>query len=917
MAVRRRFNVQSQQRLDTPHIRSLESATSNDFDELLRGFVTGEGESFVLRGFEISMSGAVGGAASGLQLIVSEGSIFHGTSAESGTFYVVPSGTTPETLNSTINTKISGAFTPNAANYVGIEYERVVDDATADQIYIWDPTNKNEITKTVPLAKILRYKIVITTSVWASNVLPIAKVTTDVAGNVVDITDQRPMLFRLGTAGYSNPNPAYSYQWSNHSEGRTESSSTSSSNSVNPFHGGDKQIYNMKEWMDAMMSSFKEIKGTNFWYSLNTGGSLVGLRADLGNLVFTGKGSISHDETTAGKINWSQDIYAKFVGGRLTYRVDANPSSSDVILSDDQVAYIKLVREQTVVPNLIWTNASATVTSVGAVSWTSSLVAGDWIKLATEDLTQYYQIQSVDSLSQVTLANVFSGSSTGPSGAKSQYAYGVYQTVAVPSTDRHVKIAARKDVPFDGDHFWIMLRADNGGTKARVYARFIAAEIEQGETRQINDNQTDDILTYIGADDEADSTPLYSTKLGAMQSEETDVTLPAASSITSGQYFLLNSTNDTTEYYVWFNKDGSGGDPAVLGKTPLEITISTGDTDAQVASALQSVVDATTDFDASVALNVVTITNAQVGPATDASNFNVTGLTINVTVQGQGAPNHYIVDSEDLTLSIKRLDDAIFNNAPNTNPQAYDEPYDIAAPVTIGTNIVIPVDSRAANAVKTFTVGQGELEVFLNGQYLRLGSDWTEVGASGSESNTIQIQIALVAGDTLQFRMDATGGGAGGGGGGSGEANDGANIGTGASVYKNKAGVTLNFRRLNAGAGVTITENSNDITIASVPAVALSNVTTITGTNYSASTSNDIILVNCSGADRNITLPTAVGNSGKMIAVKKLDAADQVRIKTLLNETIDGVDGTASYWPIVTQYEVVQVVSDGSAWWVI
>jgi hypothetical protein len=403
MSVRRQGNFLSQQRIDVPHIRAVESAVSNDFDELIKGLIYGEGQSLVIRGFEINLTGAVGAAASGLQMIVADSAIMHGTSRESGTFYVVPAGTTPETLNSTINTKVDGAFTANAVNYIGIEYERIVDDATADQVYFWNPTNKTETSKTTPLARVLRYKIVITTSVWAANVLPIARVTTDVANNVVDVTDQRPMLFRLGTAGRSNPDPSYEYPWSNHVEGRAENPSTSSSSTVSPFRGGDKMIRTDKEWRDAVMSAIKELKGTVFWYSPNIGGSAVNLRADLANTVFTGNSSVSHDAATAGKMNWSGDIIIKLVGSRLQYRIVANPSSSHVVLTDNQVAYINFVRGITIVPNIIFTAGSPTVQSVGAVSWTASLVVGDWVKLATEDDTKYYQILSVDSLSQVTL----------------------------------------------------------------------------------------------------------------------------------------------------------------------------------------------------------------------------------------------------------------------------------------------------------------------------------------------------------------------------------------------------------------------------------------------------------------------------------------------------------------------------------
>ena len=47
-----------------------------------------------------------------------------------------------------------------------------------------------------------------------------------------------------------------------------------------------------------------------------------------------------------------------------------------------------------------------------------------------------------------------------------------------------------------------------------------------------------------------------------------------------------------------------------------------------------------------------------------------------------------------------------------------------------------------------------------------------------------------------------------------GEANTGANVGTGSNVFRDKTGSTLNFRRLQGGSNITVTQQSNDIVIA-------------------------------------------------------------------------------------------------------
>ena len=112
-------------------------------------------------------------------------------------------------------------------------------------------------------------------------------------------------------------------------------------------------------------------------------------------------------------------------------------------------------------------------------------------------------------------------------------------------------------------------------------------------------------------------------------------TCPAASAITGGQYFTFQAGNNGTKYYGWFKKGGVGTDPAVAGRTGVEIDIGASDANTVVATAVQGAIDALSTFSATVLSNVVTATAGTNGEAEDAANFNVgAGFSTLVTTQG-------------------------------------------------------------------------------------------------------------------------------------------------------------------------------------------------------------------------------------------------------------------------------------------
>lgn len=91
-------------------------------------------------------------------------------------------------------------------------------------------------------------------------------------------------------------------------------------------------------------------------------------------------------------------------------------------------------------------------------------------------------------------------------------------------------------------------------------------------------------------------------------------------------------------------------------------------------------------------------------------------------------------------------------------------------------------------------------------------------------------------------------------------------------------------------------------------------VTAVKTSNYNVAATDDLVLVDGTSAFQ-ATLPTAVGYSGKIFRIKRVDQAlaNAVTIGTTSSQTIDG----STTRKLMTQYEQYTVQSDGSNWQVI
>jgi hypothetical protein len=178
---------------------------------------------------------------------------------------------------------------------------------------------------------------------------------------------------------------------------------------------------------------------------------------------------------------------------------------------------------------------------------------------------------------------------------------------------------------------------------------------------------------------------------------------------------------------------------------------------------------------------------------------------------------------------------------------------EITGPVSTSSTLTLPLDSRNSNAARTYLVGNGDIQLYLNGQLLTRGTDYSEDGTPGTQSSTVTILQELVVDDVLVFRdvsRNINIFGTGGGGGAAvlsdlgdvtvtapqagdilqysslnsrfenvaptfGDVNDGANVGGGQEVFKAKNGSDLEFRTLTAGTNISVTTVGDTVQISS------------------------------------------------------------------------------------------------------
>lgn len=534
MSVLERPRITSQQLLTVPIIRSIDAFTAADFQALYANLLTGITSPYIVAGLTINITGSsFSTAASNLTIATANSLILATTSQQVGSLLPI-SGTSADSLNSALNSKIVGSFSANATNYISIDLIREADTTSSDTVYLWNDTQQQTIKRQQYTSTVLDYRIYISTNTPASTQILIAEVVTDSLGIPTAINDCRPLFFRLGSGGIT-PNPFFNYSWP---QGQNENPFSSSSSATNPFVGGDKAIGTFKDWANAVMSSIKQMKGTAYWYqnagSSGGGGSSLLTVDEDANLSYATSpgpppGVMHYNAAVTGDMYWDQPVYIRSVISSQYYKIDSTTLGS-LVLSDGDVSFISLNRYITLSGNLSFSPSlsgipASVITAAGnngaqIVSGTAPVFtgmtsgvgaggtgSGDFIKAITDTNESFNQVVSFFDNTGVTSAAasayyaILNASYTGTTGSLiGEYSQTFYTGSSITKSSR---AAALSIVPL-GSMYWIGFR-DN----TNIYTHWLGS-LRPGEDRQIDNETSNDLLTYIGSPNESTTIPNYS-----------------------------------------------------------------------------------------------------------------------------------------------------------------------------------------------------------------------------------------------------------------------------------------------------------------------------------------------------------------------------------------------------------------------
>lgn len=217
------------------------------------------------------------------------------------------------------------------------------------------------------------------------------------------------------------------------------------------------------------------------------------------------------------------------------------------------------------------------------------------------------------------------------------------------------------------------------------------------EPSTINDLKYGDIVTFGTDFNAANQGDFMISKVRAGLNETFKITFPSGADITDGQYCTFDLPNAGTSYYLWFNKDGGGSDPAPAGKTGIEVAVAAADTNQIVASVAQPLIDAIIGFTSTTIDEVTTVVCDDFGNAVDAANVDVGGdFEISISQNGR-LPYFEVANVLGVAETGVTISDVLEANRPTLSFNPYDNS-------VVGDKIIISGDVLGLANIGTYNI---------------------------------------------------------------------------------------------------------------------------------------------------------------------------------------------------------------------
>jgi len=111
--------------------------------------------------------------------------------------------------------------------------------------------------------------------------------------------------------------------------------------------------------------------------------------------------------------------------------------------------------------------------------------------------------------------------------------------------------------------------------------------------------------------------------------------------IDGGEYFYVSST--TTDWCIYLTYDGVGVDPDITGKTSVQVIVNSSMTDAEIATAIKTALDALSGITVTVSDKLVTVTQDNTGNTKQLTNID-TPFLMHTIIAGQSAITSPIIN---------------------------------------------------------------------------------------------------------------------------------------------------------------------------------------------------------------------------------------------------------------------------------